>query len=47
MNPSLLESLLADALLVGGAISLVELAEEMQAVVGDSAGLIQKFWRAA
>src|SRR6266536_647839 len=45
MNPSLLESLLADALLVGGAISLVALAEHMQGVVGESAGLIQRFWR--
>jgi len=47
MNSSLLESLLADALLVGGAVSLVALAEEMQTVVGDSAGLIQRFWDAA
>jgi hypothetical protein len=47
MDAGLLESLLADALLVGGAISLVELAEHMQGVVGESAGLIQRFWRAA
>jgi len=47
MNPSLLESLLADALLIGGTLSLVALAEEMQGVVGESAGLIQRFWDAA
>lgn len=46
MNPGLLESLLADALLVGGVLSLVALAEEMQTVVGDSASLVQKFWQA-
>lgn len=47
MDPSLLESVLADALLVGGALSLVDLAEHMQGVVGESAGLIQRFWDAA
>jgi len=47
VDPSLLESVLADALLIVGTLSLVEFTKEMQTVTGDAAGLVQRFWRAA
>lgn len=46
MNPSLLESLLADTLLIVGTVSLVEFAEGMQDVTAEVAPLIRDFWRA-
>jgi hypothetical protein len=45
MDDSLLEAILADALLIVGTLSLVELAEELQPLVGESARLVQGFWR--
>lgn len=47
MNPDLLESLLADTLLIVGTVSLVEFAKGMQGVVRDVEGPIRKFWRVA
>lgn len=47
MNYDLLESLLADTLIVAGTVSLVEFAREMQAVTADAEGIIRRFWRAA
>jgi len=47
MDQSLLESLLADTLLIVGTISLVEFAEGMQQVTADVIGPIRTFWRAA
>lgn len=47
MDDSVLDKLLADALLIVGTISLVELAEEMQPVVDDAAAGVLRFWRAA
>jgi hypothetical protein len=46
MNPSLLESLLADTLLIVGTVSLVEFAEGMQGITGDIASASRAFWRA-
>lgn len=46
MNPDLLESLLADTLLIAGTVSLVEFAEGMQGVTAEVAPLIRTFWRA-
>jgi hypothetical protein len=40
MDSNLLESLLADALLIGGTISLVEFAKELQELTDEAAGLI-------
>ena len=45
MNPALLESLLADSLLVVGSLSLVEFAHEMVAVTDTAVRPIQGFWR--
>jgi hypothetical protein len=45
MNPSLLEALLADTLLVLGTVSLVEFAKELQPITNGSARIIQEFWR--
>ena len=47
MNPSLLESLLADSLLVVGSLSLVEFAEEMVGVTDLAVRPITDFWRAS
>lgn len=47
MDYGLLESLLADTLIIAGTISLVEFTREMQAVTGEIAGPIRAFWRAA
>lgn len=46
MDSGLLESLLADALLVVGTLSLVEFAEEMVGVTEVAVRPIQTFWRA-
>jgi hypothetical protein len=46
IDDSLLDALLADALLVVGTISLVEFAEGLQAGIGDVVPQIQKFWQA-
>jgi hypothetical protein len=46
-NASFIESLLADALLVVGSLSLVQLAEEVQPIVSDGARVVQDFWRIA
>jgi hypothetical protein len=47
MNESLLESLLADTLLVVGTLSLVEFSREMIAVTEEATPLVRRFWRAA
>jgi hypothetical protein len=46
MDPALLDSLLADTLLILGTVSLVEFAEGMQTVVGDAESQIRRFWQA-
>lgn len=46
MDANLLESLLADTLLIAGTISLVEFARGMQAVTADAVEPIRVFWRA-
>src|SRR5437764_1465863 len=46
MNPDLLESLLADTLLIAGTVSLVEFARGMQDVTEEVTPLIRTFWRA-
>ncbi len=46
MDESLLESLLADTLLIVGTVSLVEFAQGMQGVTAEVAPLIRTFWRA-
>jgi hypothetical protein len=46
MNPDLLESLLADTLLILGTVSLVEFAAGMQTVVEEIEKPIATFWRA-
>jgi len=46
INPDLLESLLADTLLIAGTLSLVEFAHEMVAVTDTAVRPIQRFWRA-
>ena len=46
MDASLLESLLADTLIIAGTVSLVEFAEGMQTVTADLIGPIRTFWRA-
>lgn len=46
MNPDLLESLLADTLLIAGTVSLVEFAEGMQTLTADVIEPIRTFWRA-
>lgn len=47
MDANLLESLLADTLLVVGTLSLVEFAEEMQGVAETAVRPITSFWRAS
>jgi hypothetical protein len=47
MDAGLLESLLADTLLIVGSLSLVTFAEEMQGVTELVARPIQTFWRAS
>lgn len=47
MDATLLESLLADTLLVVGTLSLVEFAEEMQGVTETAVRPITTFWRAS
>ena len=47
MDDGLLESLLADSLLILGTLSLVTFAEEMQDVTGAIVAPIQTFWRAS
>ena len=47
MDASLLESLLADSLLVFGTLSLVEFAQEMVAVTDTAVRPITTFWRAS
>jgi len=47
MDASLLDSLLADTLVIAGTVSLIEFAREMQDVTARSEGLIRRFWRAA
>jgi hypothetical protein len=46
MDSQLLESLLADALIVAGTLSLVEFAEEMQGVTELAVRPVAAFWRA-
>jgi hypothetical protein len=46
MDTDLLDSLLADTLLIVGTISLVELAEGLQAGMGELTPQIRRFWRA-
>jgi hypothetical protein len=46
MDTQLLESLLADALIVAGTLSLVEFAEEMQGVTELAVRPVSAFWRA-
>lgn len=46
MNTQLLESLLADTLLIVGTVSLVEFAEGMQDITAEVVGPIRDFWRA-
>lgn len=46
MDASLLESLLADTLLIAGTVSLVEFAKGMQGVTAEVVGPIRTFWRA-
>lgn len=46
MNPDLLETLLADTLLVLGTVSLIEFAEGMQGIVSEITAPIETFWRA-
>lgn len=46
MDHDLLDSLLADATLILGTVSLVEFAKGMQDVTGDFAGAVRFFWRA-
>lgn len=45
LDASLLESLLADTLLIAGTLSLVEFAKEMQTVEAGAVRLVQDFWR--
>jgi hypothetical protein len=45
MDAGLLESLLADTLLIAGTVSLVEFAKGMQGITADVAGPIRAFWR--
>ena len=45
MNPSILDSLLADALLVVGAISVVEFAKELQAIESATVSAMRGFVR--
>lgn len=47
MNPNLLESLLADSLIVAGSLSLVEFAHEMVGVTDLAVRPITTFWRAS
>lgn len=47
MDTSLLDSLLADTLLIVGTLSLVEFAHEMQAVIGEADSLTRRFFRVA
>jgi len=46
MDPSLVESLIADTLLVLGTVSLLEFAQGMQGLTEESAKTIGGFWRA-
>ncbi len=46
MHPDLLESLLADTLLVLGTVSLVEFAQGMQGLMGEVTPTVRTFWRA-
>src|SRR5437764_441195 len=46
VNPGLLESLLADTLLIAGTVSLVEFARGMQDVTEEVTPLSRTFWRA-
>lgn len=47
LDPSLIESLIADTLLVVGTLSLVEFAQEMQGVTETAVRPITTFWRAS
>lgn len=47
MSPDLLESLLADTLLILGPLSLVEFAEEMQSITGEISSVIHHLIREA
>jgi hypothetical protein len=46
MDTDLLDSLLADTLLIVGTISLVEFAEGLQAGMGELTPQIRRFWKA-
>jgi len=46
VNPNLLDSLLADTLLIAGTVSLVDFAKEMQGFTGEVADASRFFWRA-
>lgn len=46
MNTSLLDSLLADTLLIVGTVSLVEMVRELEPIMKEAAVLSAKFWRA-
>lgn len=45
MDNALLESLIADSLLILGTVSLVKAAKDLQALVGEAAPEIRRFWR--
>lgn len=47
MDAGLLDSLLADTLIIAGTVSLVEFARGMQTIVADIEEPIRRFWRAA
>jgi hypothetical protein len=47
VNADLLESLIADTLIIAGTVSLVEFAKGMQTITKEIEGPIRKFWRAA
>jgi len=46
MNPQLLESLIADTVLILGTVDLVDFATGMQGIVEEAEGMVAKFWRA-
>jgi hypothetical protein len=47
MNPSLLDALLVDTLLIAGTLSLEEFAREMVGVTSTAVRPITTFWRAS
>lgn len=45
MDQSLLDSLLADSLLIVGSLSLVQMARELEPLMGQASTLTRRFWR--